>query len=196
MKRNIEDIKKELISLPSSVFITKWILEHPPFIFEDSIEEYLSWRESIAQQLKIDPHDIIITGSASLGFSLNPNKNFKSFDSKSDVDISIISSLYFNIAWHDLIYSMPKSLPPKMNSSVADHRKRLIYWGTIATDRILPLLSFGKEWETIIRETNRPDALKGRELNFRIYKDTLSIRKYIELSVSERKSALLEAMIK
>ena len=103
MPRDIELVKQELESSTTSIFITKWILEHTPYVFEDYETEYISWRHEIAEKLRIDARDIIITGSASLGFSLNPNKNFKSFDKKSDIDISIISHHYFDVAWHDLI---------------------------------------------------------------------------------------------
>lgn len=92
MPRDIELVKQELESSTTSIFITKWILEHTPYVFEDYETEYISWRHEIAEKLRIDARDIIITGSASLGFSLNPNKNFKSFDKKSDIDISIRKS--------------------------------------------------------------------------------------------------------
>ena len=129
--------------------------------------------------MRIDARDIIITGSASLGFSLNPNKNFKSFDKKSDIDISIISHHYFDVAWHDLIHLSPAGISPKMKTALEDHRKRLIYWGTVATDKILPLLSFGGEWDRIIKTCQLPEPLVDHEINFRIYKDALSIRNYI-----------------
>ena len=123
--------------------------------------------------MRIDARDIIITGSASLGFSLNPNKNFKSFDKKSDIDISIISHHYFDVAWHDLIHLSPAGISPKMKTALEDHRKRLIYWGTVATDKILPLLSFGGEWDRIIKTCQLPEPLVDHEINFRIYKDVI-----------------------
>lgn len=196
MPRDIELVKQELESSTTSIFITKWILEHTPYVFEDYETEYISWRHEIAEKLRIDARDIIITGSASLGFSLNPNKNFKSFDKKSDIDINIISHHYFDVAWHDLIHLSPAGISPKMKTALEDHRKRLIYWGTVATDKILPLLSFGGEWDRIIKTCQLPEPLVDHEINFRIYKDALSIRNYIALSVNERKHALMEGKIK
>lgn len=117
MPRDIELVKQELESSTTSIFITKWILEHTPYVFEDYETEYISWRHEIAEKLRIDARDIIITGSASLGFSLNPNKNFKSFDKKSDIDISIISHHYFDVAWHDLIHLSPAGMLLLMGSN-------------------------------------------------------------------------------
>lgn len=70
MPRDIELVKQELESSTTSIFITKWILEHTPYVFEDYETEYISWRHEIAEKLRIDARDIIITGSASLGFNI------------------------------------------------------------------------------------------------------------------------------
>lgn len=196
MTRDISLIKKELETLPTSVFITKWFFEHIPYIFDGEEDEYIHWREKIAKNLRVDPTDIFVTGSAALGFSLNPNKNFKHFDEKSDVDVSIVSQHYFDVAWHDLIFTSRTIIQPKMKASLDDHRNRLIYWGTIATDKILPLLSFGAEWDSIIKSSQLFPVFENREINFRIYKDKLSIRNYLQVSINNRKDVLLGGKIK
>ena len=83
-----------------------------------------------------------------------------------------------------------------MRAALDDHRKRLIYWGTIATDKILPLLSYGVEWEKIMKTTPMPNQLQDHDMNFRIYKDAASIRNYITLSIEKSKLALMEEKIK
>lgn len=188
-------IKKELERLSTSSFITKWIIEHTPYIFDGYEMEYIHWREEIASKLRIDPSDIMITGSASLGFSLNPYKNFKPFNEKSDIDVSIISHYYFDVAWHDLLYTSRLVISPQMKEALDDHRQRLIYWGTIATDKILPLLSFGVEWDNIIKESKMYPFLVDRDINFRIYKDKLSVRNYLATGTNKLKSKLLEEKI-
>ena len=55
MERDIELIKKELSSLPTSSFITKCILEHTPYVFDNNEIEYIRWREGIAKKLRVDP---------------------------------------------------------------------------------------------------------------------------------------------
>ena len=192
MERDLEQIKNDLVQLSDSHFITKWILEHTPYIFDNDEKNYIEWRMEISKMMRVDPSDIHITGSAALGFSLNPHKNFKLFDEKSDIDICIISHLFFDIAWYDLIHTKRSNLPPKMQTALDEHRNRLIYWGTIATDKLLPLLSFGRDWDKIITQNSNLPALAGRTINFRIYKDTLSFRNYVSESVNNRRIALLE----
>ena len=188
---------EQLLSQPASTFITQWILEHTPYIFKEKADEYLKWREIIAEKLKLDPCNIYITGSAALGFSLNPNKPlFKPFDKQSDLDVSIVSNHFFDVAWHDILYKDYPQLSYQMKAAVDDHRKRLIYWGTIATDKILSLLSFGADWDRIIRESRIYDYLEDRDINFRIYKDTSSLRRYLTLSVTGGRDRMLEVITK
>ena len=139
-----EAIKNDLVTVSSDVFITRRIIDAVPFAFSKDYDEYIEWRHSLSQELRIDPGDILVTGSAGLGISFNPYKNFGAFNADSDIDVCIISEYFFGIAWHDLIHIKRNNLPNKMAVALNDHRKRLIYYGTIATDKILPLLSFGK----------------------------------------------------
>ena len=190
---DIEKIKSDLIKLPNSKFVSKSILERVPYIFDENSDAYLDWRQSLSKKLKIDSHDIFITGSAALGISLNPNKNFKLFNQQSDIDISIIAPHYFDVAWHDLLYTNIKTLSSPMRTAIDDHRKRLIFWGTIATDKILPLLSFGGEWNKIITTYNKIPPFENHNINFRIYRNMTAVRNYLTISISQCKSLLMEA---
>ena len=196
MDKEFETIKECMISEPVSTFITKWILESTPYVFKDKETEYIRWREFIADKLKIDPCNIYITGSAALGFSLNPTNSLRKFSARSDIDVSIVSSHFFDVAGYDLLHEKRSNLTPKMQNALDDHRNRLIYWGTIATDKILPLLSFGAGWDKIIQESRIYDFLENRDINFRIYKDTSAIRNYLIGSVNSCKNYLLEEITK
>lgn len=179
MPRDIELVKQELESSTTSIFITKWILEHTPYVFEDYETEYISWRHEIAEKLRIDARDIIITGSASLGFSLNPNKNFKSFDKKSDIDISIISHHYFDVAWHDLIHLSPAGISPKMKTALEDHRKRLMLLLMGSNGFVLCLvLLLG------IMKSQKMKALSGQRSPSRIYPKKIELISFPTNSLS------------
>lgn len=46
--------------------------------------------------------EVLIVGSGNWRYSLNPKKNFKSFDSKSDIDVAIVSEPDFFETWDAL----------------------------------------------------------------------------------------------
>lgn len=192
MVHEADIIKKDLLALHPSVFATKWYFDTVPFIFENQYDQYLGWRHELADKINIDPSDIVITGSGGLGISLSPQKNFKIFNENSDIDICIFSEYYFSVAWHDLLSLSLRSLDYKMITAIKEHKSKYIYWGTIATDQILPVLSFGAQWGRIIPHMKKYKALEDHEINFRIYRDRLSFRRYLLTSVENRRAALLE----
>ena len=177
--------------MPPDVFISKWIMEKTPDIFYNKEMQYYEWKHKMASGLQVDARDIIVTGSACLGYSLNPKKNFKKFNEKSDIDVGVISNDYFDIAWHELRNKKYYKLDNNMKRALEDHKNRLIYWGTIATDKILPLLSFGKHWNKVINELKCIPPVNDREINFRIYKDNKSFRDYQLNSIKECREILL-----
>jgi hypothetical protein len=144
--------------------------------------------------LSVDPKNIVIVGSAGLGFSLNPIKNYKIFDERSDIDIAVISHYHFDIAWFELRHLGTKRL--MLNSqeriSVNEHVNRLIYWGTIATDKILQLFSFKNEWQKGIDESKRSNSVFNRDINFRIYNDYDSLRAYTINNLTILQNKILE----
>ena len=195
MCEKIEVFKKDLLSLDTSLVVSKWILEPCPYIFQNKEVEYYQWKILLGKLIVVDPKDIIITGSAGLGFSLNPYKNYKLFSDSSDIDIAIISHYHFDIAWFELRHLGTKRLrlSPIVLASVKEHVTRLIYWGTIATDKILHLLSFSLEWQRAIDEIKRIYPLFTREVNFRIYNDFDSLRAYSFNNLKKLQDNLLGA---
>ena len=173
MKRLKETFVKELRETPISFLVSKWIIDKTPYIFGDRVEPYLEWKECLSTKIGVDSHAISFTGSSNLGFSLNPNKNFKHFDKDSDIDVAIISHHYFDLSWHFLrnLGAEIYKLNNKQRASVRDHVSRLIYWGIIATDKIIPVLPFGKEWVNGLSEMSKIWPTENRDINVRIFND-------------------------
>ncbi len=163
----------------SHEFLTsKWVLEKIPYIFNNDSEAYIKTKLKLASMIHVDSCSIIFVGSASTGFSLSPMKNFRKFNAKSDIDIAIISHYYFDVAWHALRNIDIYSLSHDAVSSIKAHRERYIYYGTIATDKILGLLPFGKEWLAAIESLKESPIFENRDINFRLYRDHESLREY------------------
>ena len=102
-----EDIKIKFIKElrekdPDSRFIVqKYICNGSSPILTD--EQIFEIKYEIAKQFNIHPNEVILTGSAKLGFSLAPKKLFKKFDENSDIDIAIISNIAFEAFWEELL---------------------------------------------------------------------------------------------
>ena len=186
-------IINDILTQPLSFATSKWITERVPHVFDNNLEVYIKWKEKLSLLIGVDGKSIVFTGSAAVGYSLSPEKNLKPFDQISDIDVAIISGLHFDIAWHCLrnIGNKRHQLNMKEKSSLEDHRTRLVYWGTIATDKIIQILPFGKEWINAIEQMRKTDPTIDREINFRIYKDFEALRSYQIESITKLKDLLI-----
>lgn len=187
------ELSQEIIDYHPNYISSKWILERIPFLFNDDFEKYIDWKERLGGLIGVDGKAITFTGSAAVGISLNPEKNFRDFTEKSDIDVAIISEHYFDVSWHYLRNLGPKrhKLNYKEKESIKDHRERLVYWGTIATDKIIQILPFGKVWMKAIDQMRKIDPTIDREINFRIYKDFESLREYQSQGIGKLKDKII-----
>lgn len=113
------DLRNESLSFEQ--LFQKHIVDIQSFYFntilQDTGKEY-EIRELIANSLGVHINEVVIVGSAKLGFSLNPNKLYNEFDAKfnrtsvirdkSDLDIAVISPDLFkelNIRIYDFTNS-------------------------------------------------------------------------------------------
>ena len=184
----------DIVNEPVTYTTSKWIIERIPFIFNNDLEAYIDWKERLSTLIGVDSKAIVFTGSSSVGFSLNPRKNFAAFSNTSDIDVAIISSHYFDIAWHFLRNIGPKfhRYTPIVQNAITEHRERFIYYGTIATDKIVHILPFGKDWVGAMNEMKKIDPTIDREINFRIYKDFEALKTYQVIGVIKAKDQLLK----
>lgn len=164
-----------------------------PFAFKDDFAGWLKWKETLAGLIDVDPYDVVMTGSAALGYSLNPDKDFKQFDTASDFDCGVISAYYFDVAWRFLRQSQVSwiSYPSKTRYALKSHRQHYVFEGTIATDMILGVLPFGKDWLAALEEMES-GAAAGRDVKLRIYKDFDALRYYQAKNIQRLREAMAE----
>ena len=176
----MQNAKSALTALPVDLFASTWIMERVPFIFADDRDSYLSWKRQLAAGLRTDPQALCIVGSAAFGWSLKPKHRWRPFRDHSDVDVAVISSRHFEIAWHTLrnLGTQKLSLNYTQRAAVREHKERHVFRGVIATERFLPVLPFGKAWASAFSKMAQQTPTAGRRVNARIYRDFGALREY------------------
>lgn len=175
---DIEQFRKDFDKYEYDFLVSKWIVEKIPHIFNGDYEKFLQTKIKLSNLLNVDSCSIIFVGSSCTGFSLSPYKNFKEFNKESDIDIAIISHYYFDVAWHTIRNINFWKCTPEMKNAIEEHKANLIYWGTIATDKILGIMPFAKEWLHAIEEIGKEDVFENRKINFRLYQNHEALRSY------------------
>lgn len=163
-----------------SHLVTRRLFESVPHIFEGDEARWWQWKADLADGLDVDAHSVLLVGSASVGVSLNPDKNAKPFDETSDIDVAVISTRYFENAWHTLrsLGARLHGLPRAAQIDIKQHAPFYVFWGGIATDRILPHLEFGPQWVHALEQMKHRSPTKDRQIGVRLYRDISSLRSY------------------
>ena len=180
-----EAVIQALRTSTPAAFVEDRLFDRVPAIFANDRSLFVNWKRTLAEKIEVDPACVTIVGSAATGASLNPSKNFKPFDDSSDVDVAVVSPYHFSVGWRYLRMNGTRRLRVDTRTRIAwdEHVSRYIYWGTIATDRLLGVLPFGLEWLHAISEVAQLPPTLGRSLNLRIYADYDSLRAYHVQSV-------------
>jgi len=175
------NVKKALTTERVEVFATRRLFDTVPAIFQ-SASACTNWKVSTAELLAVDPCSVFVIGSACTVVSFNPHKNFKVFDEgkRSDIDIAIISNYHFELGWRTLreIGAGKYNLDTAGQGAVSEHRDSHIFWGMIATDKILSVLPFGKDWIRAAVRIAQQGPMEGRDVKFRLYRDSYSFVAY------------------
>lgn len=195
MFANVAALHEQIITREGRAFVSRYIFDSIPFIFDNDLEAWIAWKSAFGARIDVDPRDIVITGSAGIGYSLNPYKNFKAFDYDSDVDLGVVSSHYFDLAWRYLRQRRVEwlSLRQAMRDAINAHRSNYVFSGTIAADKILHLLPFGNSWQDALDVMATTQPTVGREIRLRIYKDFDCLRSYQSETMRRARSLAVKA---
>lgn len=192
-----EQIIQELLNISIPKFVSRYVLERTPYLFNNDHFKYLDWRATLAEKISVDPCSVLIIGSAGVGISFNPHKNFKSFDQASDIDVAVISSYHFEEAWRTFrtVGATALRLPKDVKNAIYLHRNHYIYAGTIATDKVLGLFPFGQTWQIALSDMAKVDPTIDREIKIRLYRDFEALRHYQSTNIIKLRQDILESQI-
>jgi hypothetical protein len=75
-----------------------------PYVFEGDEIKYFHLKKIIANHFNLHQNEVIMIGSAKLGFSIKPKQKYQPFNDESDIDMVLISEKIFNKFWDELYY--------------------------------------------------------------------------------------------
>ena len=125
-----------------------YITHGNPYVFQDDEEKYFEIKKRIATKYDINPQEVLMVGSAKLGFSMSPMKLWKPFDEDSDIDMVIISANAFDATWKTL-FDFNINLTARAGREDKQYQRFLDYFfkGWLRPD-VFPFTYLGKqEWE-------------------------------------------------
>jgi len=153
--------------------------------FALSAESYFDLKNRVAATFGIHPVEVVVVGSAKLGFSLAPEKRYRPFGETSDIDVALCSSDLFDACWKDVFdyWARPEFWP-----GVEDFKKYL-FRGWMRPDKLPPARSFerSQQWWEFFRKLTNEGTFGPYKIRGALYKSWHFLESYQQKCVRDCK---------
>ncbi len=162
-----------------------------PYVFRDTPANHDLLRTGIASVLDIGRDDVVVVGSAKVGFSMDPREFPAPFSAASDVDVVVVNAEHFDHLWQTIL---SWNYPSRWHLEGFDRqwqvdRREDIYWGYFEPGRALyrglalppllrPIRDYRARWLNAFKGLSRRLELAGLDVKGRLYRTWGHARQY------------------
>jgi hypothetical protein len=167
-----DEFAKLLDSRDHTRIVEELLITGVPFAFQNSPADYDLLRTTLGSALQLSEKEVTVVGSGRIGFSLSPDKYGTPFLPASDLDVAVVSSELFDVAWFDLLRLGRRylRLDKGVQAWIDTHKENNIYFGFIIPDRLPGAVAISPTWFRIFKGLARHPSLSGRDVNGRLYR--------------------------
>lgn len=145
--------------------------------------QHTSLRQQVAQHFGGHPNDVIVVGSAKLGFSLASEKRYRPFGDASDIDVAVVSDDVFDRIWQEVFeYAESGAIWPKKKQFVEYH-----FRGWIRPDLLpsSPVFTTAEDWWEFFRALERSGEFGDLKIRAGLYRTQYFLERYQQIAVQE-----------
>lgn len=154
-------------------------------------DQYAGLKERIAQKFNIHASDVVVVGSAKLGFSIAPNKRWELFDPNkekpSDVDVAIVSNKLYSEIWTEMADHASRGPAIVHGNQVRNAWHEFHAAGWIRPDKMPHYKDFKRrsQWFEFFRELTSSKLFGGHKINGGLYYSHSFLENYQGQSVQK-----------
>lgn len=174
----------------------RYLLGHDIWYFrhykqsEAFAQDYDDFKLYMSSKLSLHVNNIAIVGSAKMGFSLSPLKDYRLFNEESDIDLVVVSESLFKSSWFAFL-----ELHNKGYLNPYAHVAKNIFKGFVSLKQIDTRSEFFSDWARKVEPLKKDFQTMfniPHEINYRIYDSWESVERYHIAGLRTLKSALEE----
>lgn len=179
----VEQFKGLLRIQPLDWIVENYIFKGTPFVFCTDPRLLDILHGHLVSNLRLRKENIVVVGSAKIGFSLNPYSFPRKFSDKSDIDILVVDEKLFDGVWRTILkWNYPRRLRLYgMDWTWTKKRMEDLYWGWFVPDKIKfegltfpsvlkPVRAISTQWFDTFRSLSRYPELADRNISGRLYR--------------------------
>ncbi len=170
----IKIFKTDIEALPSLDVVRRHVISGDCYILSDG--QYFNLRAEIANHFKIHTNEVVVVGSAKLGFSIAPDKRYRPFRDESDIDVALVSPALFDKFW-EAAYAFWKDRGHWVNQS---EFQKYLFQGWIRPDKLPTSDRFPEcsDWWEFFRTLTNSNEYGLYQIRCALYKSWYFLEQY------------------
>lgn len=135
----VDQFKELLLTKPLENIVAEYVFSGIPFVFRNQPNHLDALRQHLSEALRLTPKDILVVGSARIGFSLNPDRFPRQFLASSDIDVLVVDSRLFDKIWTTVLkwhYPRKGLHLGGQDARWMGNMRKYIYWGAIVPSNV------------------------------------------------------------
>jgi hypothetical protein len=178
IEKRIANFHGDLVALSDDIMFQKHI------VFGDSYalspEQYFELKHQIAVQFGLHSTQVILVGSAKLGFSIAPNKQYQFFGDKSDLDIAVVSEDFFSRLWSAAFEYWNDGGYWERHSRFNDY----LFRGWLRPDCLPPTVESALQWFEYFRQLTASKTFGPFKISAGVYKSWWFLERYQQQGIA------------
>ena len=183
VEERLKEFKKDLKSDLSSIQIVR---KHIIFgeCCELSRQDYFDLRSKVAKKFGLHPNEVLVVGSAKLGFSIAPDQEYNLFSDESDIDVALVSSKLFDKYWNQ-VFSYKKENPYWNEDKFITY----LFQGWIRPDKFprSKLFPLGKDWWEFFQSMTSSGRYGKYNISGGLYQSYFFLENYQKICIQKCK---------
>lgn len=169
---------------PAERLARDYVLGGDVFIAQEYPRVLNTLRRHLCPRFELEEQDVIIVGSAKMGFSLDPEAFPRQYSKYRDIDVLVVSETLFDRVWHTMLqWHYPRRLArlPDTDWKWVGARQKDLYWGWFHPDEIRydgltfpevlkPLRDLKTNWFNSFKSLSLYEEFSGKEVSGRLYR--------------------------
>ncbi len=177
IKLRIDEFKGDLDKLSDHTMVQKHISSGDCYIL--SSEQYFELKQNISENFNTHSSQIVLVGSAKLGFSIAPSKKYRPFGDESDLDIAIVSEELFDSLWAEAFQFWIN----RRYWGFQNQFRNYLFRGWLRPD-FLPTKETKDQWFEFFRQLTKSEKFGRYKISAGVYKSWWYFESYQQSAVA------------
>ena len=179
IENRIADFQGDLVTLTDDIVFQKHIAFGESYVLNP--ERYFELKHEVSMKFGVHSTQVILVGSAKLGFSIAPSKQYQHFGDESDLDVAVISEDLFNRLWLAAFESWSNAGYWRHETQFKDY----LFRGWLRPDYLPPTVKSAFQWFEYFSQLTASQKFGPFKISAGVYKSWWFLERYQQGAIAQ-----------